>query len=156
MTTKGAVPVYENGKGLHCYRDMIDLPHHVSATRAHMPMIDRAAQFSPFAALTGYDAAVKETARLTQERMELDENRKSMLNEQLQMVLERQDEPPEIIITYYVPDERKAGGAYVRITGKIKKVDEYERAIVMTDKTVIPIEQIYEIESDLFNCINDI
>lgn len=146
----------DKGNATHCYDDIINLPHHVSAVHPRMSMIDRAAQFSPFAALTGYEAAVKETARLTQERVELDESRKSMLNEKLQMVQELLDERPEITITYYVPDERKAGGAYVSVTGQTKKIDEYERVVVLMDNTVIPIDQIYGIESEYFNPINDI
>lgn len=132
------------------YDDMLDLPHHVSSERPHMSRIDRAAQFSPFAALTGYDAAVRETARLTQPRIELDENRKSALNRKLQRLLEVLDERPEAAITYYVPDERKDGGSYVRVTGRIKKIDTYERTVVMTDRTVIPIDQICGIESSWF------
>lgn len=144
------------GSATHRYDDIINLPHHASAVHPRMSMIDRAAQFSPFAALTGYEAAVKETARLTQERVELDESRKSVLNEKLQMVQELLDERPEVTITYYVPDERKAGGAYVSVTGQIKKIDEYERVVVLMNNTVIPIDQIYGIESEYFNPINDI
>ena len=133
--------------GAHRYDDLLDLPHHVSGTRPHMSMRDRAAQFSPFAALTGYDAAVRETARLTQPRAELDESSKAMLNEKLQQLQELLEERPEVVITYYVPDERKAGGAYVRAAGQVKKIDGDRRTIVMMDRTEIPLEQIYGIES---------
>lgn len=135
------------------YEDMIDLQYRGSVTHSCMPRIARAAQFAPFAALSGYEAAVKETARLTQERVELDESRKSALNERLRLILERHDERPEVTITYFVPDERKDGGAYVSITGRIRNVDQYRHIVVMEDKTGIPIEQIYEVESDLFDPI---
>lgn len=134
----------------HNYDDIIHLPHHVSATRAQMPLIDRAAQFSPFAALTGYEAAIKETARLTEERIELDETGKAALNEKLKLVKARLEERPEISITYFLPDEKKIGGAYVTVTGPVRKINEYERVVVMEDQTVIPIGQIHEITGQLF------
>jgi len=114
-------------------------------------MIDRAAQFSPFAALTGYDAAVKETARLTEDRVELDEYEKSALNDRLQIVQERLPDTPVIAITYFVPDERKSGGAYCTEMGIIKKIDYYERTVIMRSGTHIPIDEIIGIEGDLFN-----
>ena len=101
-----------NSNNRHKYDDIINLPHHTSPTRPRMTMIDRAAQFSPFAALTGYDAAVKETARLTENRIELDEYEKSALNDRLQIVQERLSDTPVISIKYLVPDERKSGCAY--------------------------------------------
>lgn len=136
------------------YEDIIDLPHHVSATRPRMSNIDRAAQFSPFAALVGYDAAVKETARLTDDWMELDENSKTILNEKLHMVLEHAEMNPEIIITYFVKDTKKAGGAYVTTTGILKKVDTYEQMLVMRDGIRIPLADIFEIEGELFRSMD--
>ena len=130
----------------HRYDDIIHLPHHVSPTRPRMSVADRAAQFSPFAALTGYDAAVKETARLTDEQIELDENSKTILNEKLQMILERLGEQIEVQITYFRPDSRKSGGAYVTATGVVKKIDTYERSVMMADGTKILIDRIYEID----------
>ena len=135
----------------HKYDDIINLPHHTSATRPRMAIIDRAAQFSPFAALTGYDAAVKETARLTEDRVELDEYQKSALNDRLQILQERLSNTPVISITYFVPDERKSGGAYCTETGIIKKIDYYERAVIMRSGTHISIDEIIGIEGDLFN-----
>ena len=135
----------------HKYDDIINLPHHTSPTRSRMAMIDRAAQFSPFAALTGYDAAVKETARLTEDRVELDEYQKSALNDRLQILQERLSNTPVISITYFVPDERKSGGAYCTETGIIKKIDYYERAVIMRSGTHISIDEIIGIEGDLFN-----
>lgn len=126
------------------YADIIDLPHHQSAKRPHMPVEDRAAQFSPFAALTGYEDAVKETARLTEERIELDEYSKDVLNQQLNEI--KKDLSKRVSITYFVPDERKDGGAYVTVKGTVKKIKEYEHIIVMTDGAEIPIEEIVQIE----------
>ena len=138
------------------YEDIINLQYRGSATRPRMPRLSRAAQFAPFAALTGYEAAVKETARLTQEWVELDEDRKAVLNEKLARIMERRGEGSEITITYFIPDERKDGGAYVSITGRIRKLDPCKRAVVMENKTEIPIEKIYEIESGLFDSIENI
>lgn len=132
------------------YADIINLPHHQSAVRPHMPVEDRAAQFSPFAALTGYEDAVKETARLTDERIELDEYSKEDLNIQLNKLknqLQGSDKEvgQPVSITHFVPDGRKAGGAYVTIVGRVKKIDEYEHLVVMTDGVVIPINEITQI-----------
>ena len=127
------------------YEDIINLPHHVSATRPQMSMLDRAAQFSPFAALTGYDAAIKETGRLTDEKIELDEAALNILNMKFQILVDSLDEEPEVIFTYFKPDERKAGGAYVDLTGKVKKVDDFERMIVMQNRTKLPMDDILNI-----------
>jgi hypothetical protein len=132
------------------YDDIISLPHHVSATRPHMAAIDRAAQFSPFAALTGYDSVIKETARLTGERVELDEYMKDILSHRLQIIAGRINENPEISITYFRPDEKKNGGTYVTVIGTAKKIDEFERVVVMTDGTRIPIDEIISIEGQIF------
>ena len=132
------------------YDDIIRLPHHVSSTRPQMSLSDRAAQFSPFAALTGYDAAVKETARLTSSRIDLDDYAKESLNEKLLLIEERIESDPQIKITYFMPDDRKSGGAYVSVTGTVKKIDDYEHVVVMRDGKKIPINEIAEIEGDLF------
>ena len=135
------------------YDDIINLPHHVSVTRPHMTVIDRAAQFSPFAALTGYAAAIKETARLTDDRVELDEYIKGALSEKLQLLAERIKEYPEIIITYFQPDVKKNGGSYVTANSTVKKIDEYERMVVMSDGTAIPIDDIISIDGQIFETI---
>ena len=132
------------------YDDIINLPHHVSKTRPQMSMLDRAAQFSPFAALTGYDAAIKETGRLTDEKIEMDEDRKGALDMKQAYLIEMIDEQPEISITYFLPDTKKSGGAYVTVTGNLKRFDEYERLLILTDGKKIPIDDIADIESDLF------
>ena len=132
------------------YEDIIDIPHHVSYRHPRMSRIDRAAQFAPFAALTGYGAAVEETARLTEGLTELDETARARLNEKLRMLADFLDSEPQISITYFRPDERKTGGSYVTVSGTIKIVDEYARTVVMTDQTVIPMEHIREIGGELF------
>ena len=138
----------------HQYDDIIDLPHHVSATRPRMSMIDRAAQFSPFAALTGYDAAIKETGRLTDERIELSEESRIVLDRKQQLLLDNLADRPEVSVTYFVPDERKSGGAYVTVTGQVKKVDEFERLLILTDGTKIPLDEILDMEGELFKQID--
>lgn len=132
------------------YEDIINLPHHVSKTRPQMSMIDRAAQFSPFAALTGYDAAIKETGRLTDEKIEMDEEALNTLNMKFQLLVDSLADEPEITFTYFKPDERKAGGAYIDVTGKVKKVDDFERLIVMQNGTKMPMDDILNIEGEIF------
>jgi len=132
------------------YDDIIHLPHHVSTTHPHMKATDRAAQFSPFAALTGYDAAVKETARLTDERVELDEYMKNTLSHRLQIIEDQLEEHPEIAITYFQPDVKKNGGSYVTAISSVKKIDQYKRGVTMTDGTVIPIDEIISIDGQIF------
>lgn len=139
----------------HKYDDIINLPHHTSPKRPRMPMIDRAAQFSPFAALTGYDAAVKETARLTDERIEIDESSKMELDEKLRMVQESLNELPKITITFFEPDEKKSGGSYISVTGCVKKIDNYERCVIMQDKQKISIDEIIQIEGEIFRFIEN-
>lgn len=132
------------------YEDIINLPHHVSKTRPQMSMLDRAAQFSPFAALTGYDEAIKETGRLTDEKIELDEDTKAALDMKQAYLIEMIDEQPEITIIYFLPDARKAGGAYETVTGNLKRFDKYERLLILTNGKKIPMDDIADIESDLF------
>ena len=128
------------------YDDIIDLPHHVSDTRPRMSRLDRAAQFSPFAALTGYGAAIKETARLTDERVELGEYELMELNAGIHMLMECIEEHPQVEITYFKPDERKDGGAYLTVKSRAKKLNEYERFILLEDGIQIPLNDIYKIE----------
>lgn len=132
------------------YDDIITLPHHVSKTRPQMSMVDRAAQFSPFAALTGYDAAIKETGRLTDEKVNLSEEEKEALDRKQQILMEWLGDHPALTITFFVPDEKKSGGAYMTKSGKLKKIDEFERVMLLTDGTKIPLDDVVEIESELF------
>ena len=128
--------------GNRYYNDIINLPHHISTTRPQMSMMERAAQFSPFAALTGYDAAIRETGRLTDRRIELNEDAQSALDLKLRYLSENMKDAPEVTFTYFKPDERKKGGAYVEVTGVVKKMDEYEREIVLRNGTRIPVDDI--------------
>ena len=125
------------------YEDIINLPHHVSETRPKMSMIDRAAQFSPFAALTGHDAALAETARLTDTRIELDDCEKEIINEKLLMI---SDGSHAATITYFRPDEAKFGGAYIDVTGEVKKIDTFSREIIMISGERIPVDEILSID----------
>ena len=135
------------------YDEIINFPHHVSKTRPQMPMSDRAAQFSPFAALTGYDAAVKETGRLTDEKIELDEESLTALNVRYQMLTDALEKRPEVRITYFKPDERKAGGAYVTTAGAVRKIDDFEQTIIMQDGTRIPMDDVLSLEGELFSVL---
>lgn len=126
----------------HLYDDIIDLPHHVSERHPQMPMIDRAAQFSPFAALTGYDAAIVETARLTDRKRELSEDQKQEINRELKALQARIRTDPAVTVVYFEADGRKAGGAYRTVTGSAKKVDEYLGVLELMDGTAIPFQDI--------------
>lgn len=136
------------------YDDIINLPYHTSETHPRMSMIDRAAQFSPFAALTGYNSVIQETERLTARRIELDESAKSVLNNKLQMIIDFTDDAPEVTIVYFKPDDRKTGGEYVTVCGTVKKIRTDTQELVFSDGTAIPVNEIYKIESPLFNGLN--
>lgn len=135
------------------YNDIIDLPHHVSATRPRMAMIDRAAQFSPFAALTGYESAIKETGRRTNQRIELSEEERTILDRKQRILMRNLSLYPEVSVTYFVPDDKKDGGAYVTVTGSVKKIDEFHRLLVLTDGTKIRHDEIVGLECVLFTSI---
>lgn len=135
------------------YDDIINLPRHVSKKHSHMTIIDRAAQFSPFSALTGHGSAIKETARLTDERIKLDEYIKDELSHRIQIIAKRIKEQPEISITYFIPDTKKKGGAYFTAIGTIKKIDEYNRVIIMKNGTIVPIDEIISVDGDIFETI---
>ena len=127
------------------YDDIINLPHHISKKHPQMSLEARAAQFAPFAALTGYDDAVKETARLTNERIDLDEEAKMMLDAKLQVIREQLSEKPLVTITYFVPDAKKDGGKYVTTNGNVKKIDDYKHLIILDNSLEIPIDEIIDI-----------
>lgn len=132
------------------YEDIINLPHHISKKHPQMTMESRAAQFAPFAALVGYEDAVEETARLTTKRIELNEEEKNILDMKLQMLKEQMHVQiyPEISVMYFVPDLKKEGGKYIKISGTIKKIDEYKQLLILDDKTEIPISEIISIVGD--------
>ncbi|NLJ96228.1 MAG: YolD-like family protein [Clostridiales bacterium] len=140
---------------LHRYDDIINLPHHVSKSRPQMSTINRAAQFSPFAALTGYEEAVKETARVTDRRIELDEATKAILDEKLRILHEQLSDKPEITVTYFQPDDNKAGGSYITSNGIVKKIDRFNKAIVMEDGARILIEDIISMTGEIIRFVDD-
>jgi len=139
----------------HFYDDIIDLPHHVSTTRPHMHRMERAAQFSAFAALTGYGDAIHEVERQTQERIELDETQKQELGERLKLLQAAIQQGPNVVFTYFSPNQSKSGGAYLTVRGVVKKLRELERLVVLEDGTVIPIDEIYSMEGELFRCLDE-
>ena len=128
------------------YFDIINLPHHVSRNHPQMPMEARAAQFAPFAALTGYDAVIHETARLTDKQVELEEYDNDRLNRIFSELMDSLEKHPMVTVSYFKPDEHKAGGAYMTVSGKLKKIDTYEQIMKMEDGTVIPIGSIMDLQ----------
>jgi hypothetical protein len=129
----------------HKYDDIINLPHHVSGTHPQMPVEDRAAQFAPFAALTGYGAAIKETERYTEKRIQPDEESVEILNRRLEFIREHISEKPEVTVTYFQPDLKKEGGKYMTVTGTVKKIDTFRHRMLLKDETEIPFENLWEI-----------
>ena len=137
-----------NNFELHRYDDIINLPHHISKKHLPMSRVDRAAQFGAFAALSGHDAAISETGRLTDDKLELSEDVIEMLNIRLQQIMEYIENTPEITVIYFKPDELKSGGEYVTYTGNIRRIDEVAGNLIFCDETEISIDVIYHIESD--------
>ena len=132
------------------YDDMLHLPHPTSVRHPRMPISERAAMFSPFAALSGHAGAIAETARLTDQKMELDEDTKAELDRRQTVLLEHISEQPEITVTWFQPYERKDGGAYLTIIGRLKKLNEIQRVLVLVVGTKIPLDDVVEIESNWF------
>ena len=132
------------------YDDIINLSHHISKKHPKMSMDERAAQFAPFAALVGYEDAVEETARITTQRIELNEEERNALDIKLQMLNEqiRIQIYPNVVIMYFVPDLKKDGGKYIKISGTVKKIDEYKQLIILDDKTEIPISEIISVNGE--------
>ena len=137
-------------KETHKYDDIINLPHHVSAKHPQMALLDRAAQFSPFAALTGHEDSIRETARRTEEFLELEEDKKEQLDEKIHVLQENLWKKPEIIVTYFVPDEKKDGGAYVTHRCRIRKIDTYRHRLLFEDGTDVGMQYIFEIDGEMF------
>lgn len=136
------------------YDDIINLPHHVSKTRPQMSMHDRAAQFSAFAALSGYDDTVKETTRLTDKKLELTEEEIKDLNLKVQILKEYADTQPLIFVEYFLPDKKKSGGSYVTVTGNFRRIDEYAGNLILTSGKEIHLNDIYSIEGEVFDIIS--
>lgn len=129
------------------YSDIINLSRPVSK-HSRMSLEQRSAQFAPFAALTGYEGQVKETARLTNKKIEIDEELKLLLNFKLQLIQEKIKEQPEITVTYFIPDDRKEGGRYETVTNLVRKVDMYKNEIILIDETTINVDEIIDIQSE--------
>ena len=134
----------------HKYDDIINLEHHVSKTHKQMSIEERSAQFAPFAALTGYEDEVKETERITERMIEITEDIRSILDEKIRLIQNKIAEQPNVTITYFVPDVNKQGGKYKTINGIIKKIDNYEKKLILTSNTEIFIKDIIEISSNIF------
>ena len=131
---------------MRSYDDILHFPHHVSATHPQMPVSERAAQFSPFAALTGHQKAIKEAARLTNEKIELDENSKTILDQKLQNLLEYSVDPPEATVTYFQKDSKKDGGSYRKATGIVTSIHSHKRTMIMEHNLEIPLDDIVDIQ----------
>ena len=132
------------------YDDILHLPHPTSIRHPRMPISERAAIFSPFAALTGHGDAIRETARLTERKMELDEDTKAELDRRQAVLLEHIKAHPEVTITWFQPDGRKEGGAYLTTAGRLKKIDQVERRLFLLDGTKIPLDDVAWIGSNYF------
>ena len=140
---------------IHDYDDIINLPHHVSKTHPHMSLADRAAQFSPFAALTGYEEAIKEAGRIVDEKIELSEEEKEEINRQLNYLNEHKKDNIQITITYFLKDMKKNGGSYRQITSNLKRLDEIGKTILLADNTILRIDDIRKIQSPLFDTLDE-
>ena len=130
------------------YEDIIHLPRPVSGRHPRMPLADRAAQFLPFAALTGYEAEVKEAARLTDRRIEPSEELRAALDEKLQQLVHALPKQPEASFTCFLPDPFKEGGQYVTVRGRVRRIDSFQRAVLLTDGTRISMEDILDIRCE--------
>ncbi|MGM9599808.1 MAG: hypothetical protein ACI3VY_07820 [Faecousia sp.] len=134
----------------NAYEDILYLPHHVSQTRPRMSRMDRAAQFSPFQALTGLDSAMQETERQTTMKIELDENEKAVLDEKLRILQARILDNPEVFIVFYRPDAYKDGGSYCEVSGSLRRIDTVQRKLLLNDGTAIPLDDIYSVDLEHF------
>lgn len=134
------------------YEDIINLPHHVSTRHPQMDALARAAQFSPFAALTGHDEAIRETGRMTEEFRTLDEDRKELLDNKIRLIQENLSRHPEVEVTYFQPDAKKSGGAYITVRGRVKKIDAYSCRMIFMDQTELSLENIYSISETIAPC----
>lgn len=133
------------------YDDIINLPHHVSKVHPQMTMYQRAAQFAPFAALTGHDAAIRETARLTDSQIELGDENNEILNRKLAILRDHLKDTPDVTITFFRPDEKKSGGSYETYTGNLRVIDDYEQNLIMSDGNKIPLPSVLDTDSKLFD-----
>ena len=135
------------------YDDIINLPHHQSKVRPQMSLYNRAAQFSPFSALTGYEDAIEETARLTENKHTLSDEETDMLNRKMSLLKDKISEHRTISIRYFIPDDLKGGGSYSTINGKLRAIDSVNRLVILQDGTTIPFDDIDDISGDVFNSL---
>jgi len=135
------------------YEDIVNLPRPISRKHPQPTMSERAARFAPFAAITDYEEMVLEEARVTEERVALDENALTLLNKKLNVLQEFSDRTPVIKVTYFEPDKKKSGGSYMTVTETVKRVDPYKKLLVLNGGKKIPIEDIFRLESELFRTL---
>ena len=135
------------------YADMLDLPHPTSPRHPRMPIIDRAAQFAPFSALTGYDDAIEETARLTDSMLDMTEDRRELLDRKHQILLASVERHPQVEVTYFCPDDRKKGGSYQTVRGMLLRIDELERVMHLSGGQRIPLDAVCNLESEILRDI---
>lgn len=137
------------------YEDIIGLPRPISKKHPQPPLEERAVRFAPFAAITGYEDMVLEEARITEEKIELDECALILLDKKLNIIQKHLSQSPEITVTYFVPDKKKTGGAYHTITGIVKRIDPYQKILILQNDEKIQIEKIYDLKSDLFYTLDN-
>ena len=135
------------------YENIVNLPRPVSKKHPEPPLSERAARFAPFAAITGYEEMVLEEARVTEEKIELDECALTIIDKRLNILQNHLSQSPEITVTYFVPDKKKNGGAYRTVTGIVKRIDPYKKFLFMSDDDKIQIEDIYKLEGELFRAL---
>ena len=138
------------------YSEIIKNDRPISLRHSPMPLLDRAAQFAPFEALNGHESALNETARLTDNIIDIDEYVKNTLNTKLKIISQNIESQPEVTFIYFRPDTKKSGGAYITVTGYVKEIDEYSQTVVLSTGWQIPINYIYEIDSEIFSDFEDI
>jgi hypothetical protein len=136
------------------YSDIINLPHHVSSKHPHLSREQKAAQFAPFAALTGFEDDISETARLTDKRIEIDDGLKEIISNKLNLIKLNIKNKPIVIITYFINDLKKSGGKYIDIEGMVKKINLFDNYLLLNDNTKVPIKDIIDIKSEIFKDIN--
>ena len=136
------------------YSDIIDLPHHVSTKHPHLSREQKAAQFAPFAALTGFDDDVQETARLTDKRIDIDDGLKEIISNKLNIIDVNIKKHPSVTFTYFIQDKKKSGGKYVEVTGNVKKINIFDNYVLLDDNTKIPIIDIIDIQGDVIKGLN--
>ena len=135
--------------GIHDYSDIINLPRPEPRFHQRMPIGDRAAQFAPFAALTGFSGVIEETGRVTEEKIHLDDREKERISRKLQRLQDEIKQQPDVTVTFFVPDAKKSGGSYQKFRGKLKKIDSYEKRVIFVNGMKINFDDILKIEREI-------